>query len=80
MVEIPNCPRPGETQYGYVFFDKSVRTPGPVRRVSKVNTSTSILVHLKERLRRARLVQTLLSNVKNYHVYVRNLSHDLVLP
>ena len=36
MVKINNCPRPGETQYGYVFFDKSVRTSGPVRRVTKV--------------------------------------------
>ena len=37
VVKINDCPRPGETQYGYVFFDKSVRTPGPVRRVNKVN-------------------------------------------
>ena len=37
VVKINDCPRAGETQYGYVFFDKSVRTPGPVRRVNKVN-------------------------------------------
>lgn len=37
VVKINDCPRPGETQYGYVFFDKSARTPGPVRRVNKVN-------------------------------------------
>jgi len=37
VVKIPNCPRVNETQYGYVFFDKSARTEGPVRRVSKVN-------------------------------------------
>ena len=45
MVEIPNCPRPGQTQYGYVIFDKSVRPLGPVRRVSKVNArkSTGVL-------------------------------------
>ena len=36
MVEINNSPRQGETQYGYVFFDKSARTLGPVRRVEKV--------------------------------------------
>ena len=36
VVKINNCPRQGETQYGYVFFDKSVRTSGPVRRVTKV--------------------------------------------
>ncbi|XP_066015773.1 chondroitin sulfate ABC exolyase-like isoform X2 [Pocillopora verrucosa] len=35
VVKINNCPRQGETQYGYVFFDKSVRTSGPVRRVTK---------------------------------------------
>ena len=40
MVKINDCPREGETQYGYVFFDKSVRTPGPVRRVDKVNIYT----------------------------------------
>ena len=39
-VKINDCPRAGETQYGYVFFDKSVRTPGPVRRVDKVNIYT----------------------------------------
>ena len=37
VVEIPNCPRVNETQYGYVIFDKSVRPPGPVRRVDKVS-------------------------------------------
>ena len=36
VVKINNCPRQGETQYGYVFFDRSVRTSGPVRRVTKV--------------------------------------------
>jgi len=36
VVKINNCPRQGETQYGYVFFDKSVRTLGPVRSVEKV--------------------------------------------
>ncbi|KAL9953039.1 hypothetical protein ACROYT_G040390 [Oculina patagonica] len=36
VVKINDCPRPGQTQYGYVIFDKSVRTPGPVRRVDKV--------------------------------------------
>ena len=40
VVKINDCPREGETQYGYVFFDKSVRTPGPVRRVDKVNIYT----------------------------------------
>ena len=37
VVKINDCPRAGETQYGYVIWDKSVRTPGPVRRVDKVN-------------------------------------------
>jgi len=37
VVKINDCPRAGETQYGYVFFDKSVHTPGPVTRVDKVN-------------------------------------------
>ena len=38
-VEIPNCPRVNETQYGYVFFDKSARpTTGPVKRVNKVSS------------------------------------------
>ena len=38
-VEIPNCPRPGETQYGYVFFDKSARpTDGAVKRVNRVSS------------------------------------------
>ena len=37
VVQINDCPRPGETQYGYVFFDKAARTLGPVRRVSKVH-------------------------------------------
>ncbi len=37
VVKINDCPRPGQTQYGYVIFDKSVRTPGPVRRVDKVS-------------------------------------------
>ena len=36
VVKINNSPRQGETQYGYVFFDKSARTLGPVRRVEKV--------------------------------------------
>ena len=36
VVKINNSPRQGETQYGYVFFDKSVRTLGPVRSVEKV--------------------------------------------
>ena len=36
VVKINDCPRAGETQYGYVFFDKSVRTPGPVLGVYKV--------------------------------------------
>ena len=36
VVKINNRPRPGETQYGYVFFDKSVNTSGPVTRVTKV--------------------------------------------
>ena len=40
VVKINDSPREGETQYGYVFFDKSVRTPGPVRRVDKVNIYT----------------------------------------
>ena len=38
VVKINDCPRPGETQYGYVFFDKAARTPGPVKRVNKVST------------------------------------------
>lgn len=37
VVKINDSPRAGETQYGYVFFHKSVRTPGPVRYVNKVN-------------------------------------------
>ena len=37
VVKINDCPRTGETQYGYVFFKKSARTPGPVKRVDKVN-------------------------------------------
>ena len=37
VVKINDCPRDGETQYGYVFFDKSARTPGPVEHVNKVN-------------------------------------------
>ena len=37
VVKINDCPRAGETQYGYVFFKKSARTPGPVGRVDKVN-------------------------------------------
>ena len=36
VVKINNSPRQGETQYGYVFFDKSARTLGPVGRVEKV--------------------------------------------
>ena len=36
VVKINNSPRQGETQYGYVFFDKSARSLGPVRRVEKV--------------------------------------------
>ena len=36
VVKINNSPRQGETQYGYVFFNKSVRTLGPVRSVEKV--------------------------------------------
>ena len=36
VVKINNRPRQGETQYGYVFFDKSARTLGPVGRVEKV--------------------------------------------
>ena len=36
MVKINNSPRQGETQYGYVFFDKSVHPLGPVRGVTKV--------------------------------------------
>ena len=36
VVKINNSPRQGETQYGYVFFDKSARTLGPVRRAEKV--------------------------------------------
>ena len=36
VVKINNSPRQGKTQYGYVFFDKSARTLGPVRRVEKV--------------------------------------------
>ena len=38
VVKINDCPRPGESQYGYVFFDKTARTPGPVKRVNKVST------------------------------------------
>ena len=38
VVKINDCPRPGETQYGYVFFDKTARSPGPVKRVNKVST------------------------------------------
>lgn len=34
-------PRVRSTQYGYVFFDKSIRTPGPVKKVSKVNNYKS---------------------------------------
>ena len=56
VVKINDCPRVGETQYGYVFFDKSVRTPGPVRRVDKVNLEFLLLYirsfckfHLKHR-------------------------------
>ena len=37
VVKINDCPRAGETQYGYVFFKKSARTPGPVEHVDKVN-------------------------------------------
>ena len=37
VVKINDCPRAGETQYGYVFFDKFVYTPGPVKHVDKVN-------------------------------------------
>ena len=37
VVKISDCPRAGETQYGYVFFETSARTPGPVGRVDKVN-------------------------------------------
>ena len=37
-VEIPNCPRVNETQYGYVFFQKSARPPGLVKRVNKVSS------------------------------------------
>ena len=54
--KINDCPRAGETQYGYVFFDISVRTPGPVRRVDKVNLEFLLLYirsfckfHLKHR-------------------------------
>ena len=36
-VKINDCPRKNDTQWGYAFFDKSVRTPGPVRRVTKVS-------------------------------------------
>ncbi|KAL9951814.1 hypothetical protein ACROYT_G044546 [Oculina patagonica] len=35
-VKINDCPRSGQTQYGYVFFDKNARTSGPVKRVNKV--------------------------------------------
>ena len=37
VVKINDSPRTGETQYGYVFFNESARTPGPVRGVHKVN-------------------------------------------
>ena len=37
VVKINDSPRAGETQYGYVFFDRSVLTPGPVAGVHKVN-------------------------------------------
>ncbi len=39
-VKINDCPRPGQTQYGYVFFDKNARTSGPVKRVNKVSISS----------------------------------------
>ena len=37
VVKINDCPRADETQYGYVFFNESVCTPGPVLGVHKVN-------------------------------------------
>jgi len=37
VVKINDCPRAGKTQYGYVFFKISARTPGPVKCVNKVN-------------------------------------------
>ena len=36
VMKINNCPRQGETQYGYVFFNKSALTEGPVWSVTKV--------------------------------------------
>ena len=36
-VKVNDCPRPGQQQYGYIFFDKTARTSGPVKRVNKVN-------------------------------------------
>jgi len=35
VVKINDCPRAGKTQYGYVFFKKYARTPGPVKCVNK---------------------------------------------
>ncbi|XP_078352647.1 chondroitin sulfate ABC exolyase-like [Oculina patagonica] len=36
IVKINDCPRPGETQYGYVFFTTDARLRnGPIRRVNK---------------------------------------------
>ncbi|CAH3025870.1 unnamed protein product [Porites evermanni] len=34
-VKFNNFPRQNENQWGYAFFHKSARTPGPVRRVTK---------------------------------------------
>jgi len=44
VVQINNYPREGQTQYGYVFFDKSARTPGPVRHVNKVNMYNRLML------------------------------------
>lgn len=38
-VKFNNFPRQNENQWGYAFFHKSARTPGPVRRVTKVTIS-----------------------------------------
>ena len=46
VVKINDCPRAGETQYGYVFFNESARTPGPIRSVDKVNTCNATEITL----------------------------------
>ena len=63
MVKINDCPRPGETQYGYVFFDKTARTPGPVECVNKVSTS-------------GELIKVKLKGLCHFFTHVRDLTFD----